>query len=200
LAAAPPQGGTGRARGGLPIEREDDAMDISKITSGRNPPHDLNAVIEIPVGGVPVKYELDKASGAMFVDRFLHTAMFYPGNYGFIPHSLSEDGDPCDIIVIGSVPVVPGAIIRCRPVGALMMQDESGLDEKILAVPVDALHPFYSGIRNYTDLPPVLIEQIAHFFEHYKDLEKGKWVKVMRWADAAEAADMIRAAIARASA
>jgi len=174
-------------------------MDISKITSGRNPPHDLNAVIEIPVGGVPVKYELDKVSGAMFVDRFLHTAMFYPGNYGFIPHSLSEDGDPCDIIVIGSVPVVPGAIIRCRPVGALMMQDESGLDEKILAVPVDALHPFYSGIRNYTDLPPVLIEQIAHFFEHYKDLEKGKWVKVMRWADTAEAEDMIRAAIARAA-
>ncbi|MEY2956743.1 MAG: inorganic diphosphatase [Gemmobacter sp.] len=175
-------------------------MDISKIPSGRNPPHDLNAVIEIPVGGVPVKYELDKESGAMFVDRFLHTAMYYPGNYGFIPHSLSEDGDPCDIIVIGSVPVVPGAIIRCRPVGALMMQDESGLDEKILAVPVDALHPFYSGIRTYTDLPPVLIEQIAHFFEHYKDLEKGKWVKVMRWADTAEAEDMIRAAIARAGA
>ncbi|MFZ9684656.1 MAG: inorganic diphosphatase [Gemmobacter sp.] len=175
-------------------------MDISKIPSGRNPPHDLNAVIEIPVGGVPVKYELDKDSGAMFVDRFLHTAMYYPGNYGFIPHSLSEDGDPCDIIVIGSVPVVPGAIIRCRPVGALMMQDESGLDEKILAVPVDALHPFYSGIRTYTDLPPVLIEQIAHFFEHYKDLEKGKWVKVMRWADTAEAEDMIRAAIARAGA
>ena len=175
-------------------------MDISKIPSGRNPPHDLNAVIEIPVGGVSVKYELDKESGAMFVDRFLHTAMYYPGNYGFIPHSLSEDGDPCDIILIGSVPVVPGAIIRCRPVGALMMQDESGLDEKILAVPVDALHPFYSGIRTYTDLPPVLIEQIAHFFEHYKDLEKGKWVMVMRWADTAEAEDMIRAAIARAGA
>ena len=175
-------------------------MDISRISTGRTPPHDLHAVIEIPVGGVPVKYELDKESGAMFVDRFLHTAMYYPGNYGFIPHSLSEDGDPCDIIVIGSVPVVPGAIIRCRPVGALMMQDESGLDEKILAVPVDALHPFYSGIRSYTDLPSVLIEQIAHFFEHYKDLEKGKWVKVMRWADTAEDEDMIRAAIARAAA
>jgi len=175
-------------------------MNLDAIPVGPNAPWDVNVVIEIPQGGLPVKYEMDKASGALFVDRFLHTAMFYPGNYGFIPHSLSEDGDPCDIIVIGSVPVVPGAIIRCRPVGALMMQDESGLDEKILAVPVDALHPFYSGIRNYTDLPPVLIEQIAHFFEHYKDLEKGKWVKVMRWADAAEAADMIRAAIARASA
>jgi inorganic pyrophosphatase len=175
-------------------------MDISKISAGRNPPFDLHAVIEIPVGGVPVKYELDKDSGAMFVDRFLHTAMFYPGNYGFIPHTLSEDGDPCDVIVIGSVPVVPGAVIRCRPVGALLMQDESGLDEKVLAVPVDKLHPFYSDIRSYTDLPPVLIEQIAHFFEHYKDLEKGKWVKVVRWADAEESLEIVRQAIARAAA
>jgi inorganic pyrophosphatase len=175
-------------------------MDISKISAGRNPPFDLHAVIEIPVGGVPVKYELDKESGAMFVDRFLHTAMFYPGNYGFIPHTLSEDGDPCDVIVIGSVPVVPGAVIRCRPVGALLMQDEAGLDEKVLAVPVDKLHPFYSDIRNYTDLPPVLIEQIAHFFEHYKDLEKGKWVKVVRWADAEESIAIVRDAIARAEA
>ena len=128
-------------------------MDISKIPIGRNPPIDLNAVIEIPIGGVPVKYELDKASGAMFVDRFLHTAMFYPGNYGFIPHTLSEDGDPCDILVVSNVAVVPGAVIRCRPVGALLMQDEAGMDEKVLAVPVDDLHPFYSNIRNYTDLP-----------------------------------------------
>ena len=159
-------------------------MDISKIPIGRNPPIDLNAVIEIPIGGVPVKYELDKASGAMFVDRFLHTAMFYPGNYGFIPHTLSEDGDPCDILVVSNVAVVPGAVIRCRPVGALLMQDEAGMDEKVLAVPVDDLHPFYSNIRNYTDLPSVLIEQIAHFFEHYKELEQGKWVKVLRWLDA----------------
>jgi inorganic pyrophosphatase len=172
-------------------------MNISKISSGRNPPIDLNAIIEIPVGGVPVKYELDKESGAMFVDRFLHTAMFYPGNYGFIPHTLSEDGDPCDIIVVGSVPVVPGAVIRCRPIGALLMQDEAGLDEKVLAVPVDELYPFYADIGNYTDLPPVLTEQIAHFFEHYKDLERGKWVKVMRWAEAMEAADLVRAAIER---
>lgn len=172
-------------------------MDISKIPIGRKPPIDLNAVIEIPIGGVPVKYELDKASGAMFVDRFLHTAMFYPGNYGFIPHTLSEDGDPCDILVVSNVAVVPGAVIRCRPVGALLMQDEAGMDEKVLAVPVDDLHPFYSNIRNYTDLPSVLIEQIAHFFEHYKELEQGKWVKVLRWLDAGEAQTLVQEAIDR---
>jgi inorganic pyrophosphatase len=146
---------------------------------------------------VPVKYELDKASGAMFVDRFLHTAMFYPGIYGFIPHTLSEDGDPCDILVVSNVAVVPGAVIRCRPVGALLMQDEAGMDEKVLAVPVDDLHPFYSNIRNYTDLPSVLIEQIAHFFEHYKELEQGKWVKVSRWLDAGEAQRLVQNAIDR---
>lgn len=173
-------------------------MDISKIPVGRNPPTDLNAVIEIPVGGVPVKYELDKASGAMFVDRFLHTAMFYPGNYGFIPHTLSEDGDPCDILVISSnVPVTHGAIIRSRPIGALVMEDEAGGDEKIIAVPVDDLNPFYSNIRNYTDLPSIVTEQIAHFFEHYKDLEKGKWVKLLRWLNAAEAQALVQTAIAR---
>lgn len=172
-------------------------MDISKISTGRNPPVDLYAIIEIPVGGVPVKYELDKRSGAMFVDRFLHTAMFYPGNYGFLPHTLSEDGDPCDILVVGNVPVVPGAVIRCRPVGALLMQDEAGFDEKVLAVPVDDLNPFYSNIRSYTDLPSILIEQIAHFFEHYKDLERGKWVKLVRWTDPSEAEALISAAIKR---
>ena len=116
-------------------------MDINLITAGENPPKDVHAVIEIPLGGVPVKYEIDKKSGALFVDRFLHTAMFYPGNYGFIPHTLSADGDPCDVLVVSQVPVVPGAVIRCRPVGALVMEDEAGGDEKILAVPVDALHP-----------------------------------------------------------
>jgi inorganic pyrophosphatase len=146
---------------------------------------------------VPVKYELDKASGAMFVDRFLHTAMFYPGNYGFIPHTLSEDGDPCDILVVSNVPVVPGAVIRCRPVGALLMEDEAGMDEKVLAVPVDDLHPFYTNVRNYTDLPSVLIDQIAHFFEHYKALEQGKWVKVLRWLDATEAQALVQDAIDR---
>jgi len=173
-------------------------MDISKIPVGRKPPQDVNAIIEIPLGGVPVKYELDKESGVLFVDRFLHTAMFYPGNYGFIPHTLSGDGDPCDVLVVGQVPVVPGAVIRCRPVGALLMEDESGQDEKILAVPVDALHPFYTGVRSHSDLPAVLCEQIAHFFQHYKDLEKGKWSKIVRWVGTSEAETLIVEAIARA--
>jgi inorganic pyrophosphatase len=173
-------------------------MDISKIAIGRAPPFDVNAVIEIPQGGEPVKYELDKDSGAMFVDRFLHTAMFYPGNYGFIPHTLSEDGDPIDVLVVGQVPVVPGAVIRCRPIGALLMTDEKGADEKLVAVPVDALHPFYSGVRSYEDLPPILREQIAHFFQHYKDLEKGKWASVAKWVGPDEAGRMIAEAIERA--
>ena len=173
-------------------------MDLKLISSGRNPPHDIHAVIEIPLGGVPVKYEFDKTSGAIFVDRFLHTAMFYPGNYGFIPHTLSDDGDPCDVLVISQVPVVPGAVIRCRPVGALLMEDEAGNDEKILAVPVDALHPFYKGITSYRDLPDVMCEQIAHFSQHYKDLEKGKWVSIVRWLDAREAEQLIMDGIKRA--
>ena len=173
-------------------------MDISKIATGRDPPFDVNAVIEIPQGGEPVKYELDKDSGAMFVDRFLHTAMFYPGNYGFVPHTLSEDGDPVDVLVVGQVPVVPGAVVRCRPIGALLMKDEKGADEKIVAVPVDALHPFYTDVRTHEDLPPILREQIAHFFQHYKDLEKGKWVTVVKWVGPDEAGRMITEAIARA--
>ena len=173
-------------------------MNITQIPPGEDPPWDINVVIEIPQGGVPVKYELDKRSGALRVDRFLHTAMFYPGNYGFIPHTLSGDGDPCDVIVVGQVPVVPGAIIRCRPVGALVMEDNAGMDEKILAVPVDALHPFYTGIRSYKDLPAILCEQISHFFEHYKDLEKGKWAKVVKWADVDEAEQLVMDAIVRA--
>lgn len=173
-------------------------MDIRQIPVGQNPPKDVNAVIEIPLGGVPVKYEIDKESGALFVDRFLHTAMFYPGNYGFIPHTLSADGDPCDVLVVSQVPVVPGAVIRCRPVGALVMEDEAGGDEKILAVPVDALHPFYTGIQSYRDLPPIMCEQMAHFFQHYKDLEKGKWVTIVRWLDAADAEKLIAEAIDRA--
>ena len=173
-------------------------MDIARITSGRNPPKDIHAVIEIPLGGVPVKYEIDKDSGALFVDRFLHTAMFYPGNYGFIPHTLSADGDPCDVLVASQVPVVPGAVIRCRPVGALLMEDEAGKDEKVLAVPVDELHPFYKGVTSYEDLPDVMLEQIAHFFQHYKDLEKGKWVSIVRWLDAREAETLILEGIKRA--
>src|ERR1700761_1032879 len=147
-------------------------MDLSQIPAGRNPPGDVNVLIEIPAGGLPVKYEMDKASGALFVDRFLHTAMFYPGNYGFIPHTLSKDGDPIDVVVIGPTPVVPGAVVRSRPVGALMMEDEAGGDDKIIAVPVDKLHPYYSNIGSYRDLPEILREQVKHFFEHYKDLER----------------------------
>ena len=173
-------------------------MDLSKIPAGRKPPDDINALIEIPVGGVPVKYEIDKASGTLFVDRFLHTAMYYPGNYGFIPQTLSEDGDPLDILVIAPVPVVPGAIIRCRPVGALVMKDQAGPDEKVLAVPVDELHPFYTGVRSYRDLPSILRQQIAHFFQHYKDLEKGKWTLLDDWIDVAATKRLIIASIKRA--
>lgn len=175
-------------------------MDISKIPAGVEPPYDINVFIEIPQGGMPVKYELDKASGALFVNRFLHTTMFYPGNYGFIPNTLAEDGDPCDALVVSQAPVVPGAVVRCRPIGALMMEDEAGRDEKIITVPVEALNPYYTGIRSYTDLPVILREQIQHFFRHYKDLEKGKWVKIINWAGPEEAADLIRAAITRAKA
>jgi inorganic pyrophosphatase len=174
-------------------------MDISKIAVGRAPPGDVNVIVEIPQGGSPVKYELDKESGAVFVDRFLHTAMFYPGNYGFIPHTLSDDGDPIDVLIMGQVSVVPGAVVRCRPIGALLMEDEAGQDEKIIAVPVDELHPFYTKVNSHEDLPPILCEQIAHFFSHYKDLEPGKWVKILRWADAKEAVDLISAAIERAA-
>jgi inorganic pyrophosphatase len=173
-------------------------MDISKVTAGRNPPKEIHAFIEIPFGGVPVKYELDKRSGALYVDRFLHTAMFYPGTYGFVPQSLSLDGDPCDVLVVAPVPVVPGAVVRCRPVGALLMEDQAGQDEKILAVPVDELHPFYSGIATFRDLPQILRDQIAHFFSHYKDLEKGKWTGVGEWIDIDGAETLISEAIERA--
>ena len=173
-------------------------MDLTKIAIGPNPPYDLYAVIEIPQGGEPVKYEIDKDSGAIFVDRFLHTAMFYPANYGFIPHTLAEDGDPMDIMVVSSTPVVPGAVIRCRPIGVLIMSDEAGKDEKILSVPVDSLHPFYKDISSWTMLPTILTEQISHFFAHYKDLEKGKSVDIVRWDGVEEAAELIRQSIQRA--
>jgi inorganic pyrophosphatase len=173
-------------------------MDISKIPVGVQPPEDINVIIEIPQGGAPVKYELDKESGVLRVDRFLHTAMFYPGNYGFIPHTLAEDGDPCDVLVVTQVAVAPGALIRSRPIGALLMRDEAGPDDKIIAVPVDKLHPFYHDVRNYTDLPPLVCEQIAHFFQHYKDLEPRKQTTIYRWVDAAAAGELIVKSIARA--
>jgi inorganic pyrophosphatase len=174
-------------------------MDLSKIPAGRNPPKDINVVIEIPAGGLPVKYEMDKKSGALFVDRFLHTAMFYPGNYGFVPHSLSLDGDPIDALVISAVPVIPGAVVRCRPVGALIMTDQSGADEKIITVPTDDLHPFYKEIDVYSELPSILLKQIEHFFQHYKDLEPKKWTRIGDWVDTVAAEKLIMDAIARAT-
>jgi len=174
-------------------------MNLDRVAIGKDPPFDINVVVEIPQGGLPVKYEFDKHSGALMVDRFLHTAMFYPGNYGFMPHTLAADGDPCDVMVVGTTPVVPGAVIRSRPVGALLMEDEAGPDEKILAVPVDALHPYYTGISSHEELPAILRDQIAHFFQHYKDLEKGKWVTIVRWVGIEESHALIRAGIERAA-
>lgn len=173
-------------------------MALSKISSGKNVPDEVNVLIENPMGGDPVKYELDKESGVMFVDRFLHTAMYYPGNYGFIPHTLSQDGDPVDVLVIGTVPVIPGAVIRSRPVGVILMEDEAGLDEKIIAVPVAKLHPYHDNVEDYQDIRPILREQIEHFFAHYKDLEKNKWVKLKGWGDAAEAKRLIAEGVERA--
>ena len=173
-------------------------MNLDAIAIGHNPPEDVNAIIEVPIGGEPIKYEMDKAAGTLVVDRFLHTPMRYPGNYGFVPHTLSEDGDPIDVLVANTRPIVPGAVINVRPVGVLKMQDEAGGDEKILAVPVPKLTKRYADVMNYTDLPEITTQQIRHFFEHYKDLEPGKWVKVLGWGDAAEAKKMIAEAIVRA--
>jgi len=173
-------------------------MRIEAIPIGDNPPEDVNVIVEVPIGGEPIKYELDKASGTLFVDRFLHTPMRYPGNYGFVPHTLSEDGDAIDVLVANTRPIVPGAVLNVRPVGVLKMDDEAGGDEKIIAVPSPRLTKRYLGVLNYDQLPQITLEQIRHFFEHYKDLEPGKWVKVVGWGDAAEARAMIAAAIARA--
>ncbi len=172
-------------------------MRIDAISIGENPPYDINAIIEVPLGGEPVKYELDKASGALVVDRILHTSMRYPCNYGFIPHTLSDDGDAIDIMVVSRVPVVPGSIIRARPIGVLIMRDEAGEDEKIISVPVDKLSPYYKDVTSYRDLPQILLDQIAHFFTHYKDLEEGKWVKIERWGEPEEAFEFIRESVER---
>jgi inorganic pyrophosphatase len=173
-------------------------MRLEAISIGSNPPDEVNVVVEVPVGGEPIKYEMDKASGALVVDRFLYTSMRYPGNYGFIPHTLSDDGDPCDVLIANQRGIVPGALIAVRPVGVLRMQDEAGGDEKIVAVPVPKLTRRYENVHNYTDLPDITIMQIQHFFEHYKDLEPGKWVKVLGWGDAAAAKLLILEAIERA--
>lgn len=170
-------------------------MNLDKISVGENPPEDINVIIEVPLGGEPIKYELDKDSGAMFVDRFLYTSMRYPCNYGFIPHTLSNDGDPTDVLVVGQRALMPGAVVRARPVGVLMMEDEAGIDEKIVAVPHQKLTPYYSNIQTYRDLPQVLQDRIPHFFAHYKDLEADKWVKVLGWEDVEKAHQLIREGI-----
>ena len=173
-------------------------MNLDKLSIGKNPPQEINVAIEIPAGSAPVKYELDKESGALLVDRFIHTPMHYPVNYGFVPHTLSDDGDPIDACVLTPHPIVPGCVIATRPVGVLMMEDESGVDEKLLCVPVDKLHPYYSNVKSAQDLPQIVLDQIGHFFEHYKDLESGKWVKVQGWEGVEKAHEMIKAAIERA--
>ncbi len=173
-------------------------MRLDAIAIGKNPPEEVNVVIEVAIGGEPIKYEMDKEAGTLFVDRFLYTPMRYPGNYGFIPHTLSEDGDPCDVLVANTRPLVPGSYIAVRPIGVMMMEDEGGGDEKIIAVPVPKLTKRYENVTNYTDLPQITLDQIQHFFEHYKDLEPGKWVKFTGWGDAAKAKQLIVEAIERA--
>ena len=174
-------------------------MIIENIPIGKEPPWDINVIIEVPFGREPVKYEMDKKSGALYVDRVMHTSMRYPCNYGFIPHTLSEDGDPIDILVASPVEFLSGCIVRCRPVGVLNMVDEKGTDEKILAVPVDDLNPYYKEVKQYSDLPEMLLNQISHFFAHYKDLESGKWVELEGWESAEQAAELIVKSIKRAS-
>jgi inorganic pyrophosphatase len=173
-------------------------MNLDAISIGRNPPKEVNVIVEVPVGGEPIKYEMDKKAGALVLDRFLYTSMRYPGNYGFIPHTLSDDGDPIDVLIANQRGIIPGAIVAVRPVGVLKMEDEAGGDEKVVAVPVPRLTRRYENVHNYKDLPEITLQQIEHFFAHYKDLESTKWVKVVGWGDAAEAEQMILDSIARA--
>jgi inorganic pyrophosphatase len=174
-------------------------MDLNKIPVGKNAPWDINAVIEIPQGETNVKYEFDKDSGAIFVDRFLRAPMYYPANYGFIPHTLADDGDPLDVLVVGECAVIPGAVMRVRPIGVMIMEDEKGMDEKVVAVPVSSLNPFYDTVQDISELPPIICQQITHFFTHYKAFEKGKWVKIQGWKNASEAATIIEQTIKNAS-
>ncbi len=173
-------------------------MRIDAIAIGTNPPHDINVIIEVPVGGQPIKYEMDKEAGTLVVDRFLYTPMHYPGNYGFVPHTLSEDGDPIDVLVCNTRQLVPGCVINVRPIGVLVMEDNAGKDEKVIAVPSPHLTRRYENVRSHSDLPEITLQQIEHFFEHYKDLEPGKWVKIGDWRGPDEAQRMIVEAIERA--
>ena len=172
-------------------------MILDRVTSGKDVPNDINVIIEIPAHSDPVKYEVDKETGAMFVDRFMATAMFYPCNYGSVPHTLSEDGDPVDVLVVTPHALISGSVVRVRPVGVLKMSDESGIDAKVLAVPVTKLTDRYAHINDIDDVPDSLKNQIAHFFEHYKDLEKGKWVKIDGWGNSADAKAEIEASVKR---
>jgi inorganic pyrophosphatase len=176
----------------------DHRMNLSAVPLGRNPPIDVNVVIEVPIGGEPIKYEMHKESGALMVDRFLYTSMRYPGNYGFIPHTLSGDGDPCDVMVANTRALLPGAVISCRIVGVLLMEDEGGEDEKLIAVPSTWLTKRYDKVESYGDLPQITLDQIEHFFTHYKDLEPGKWVKLVGWRDAETARALVIEGIERA--
>ena len=173
-------------------------MRIDAISIGIDPPREVNVIVEVPVGGEPIKYEMDKAAGALVVDRFLHTPMRYPGNYGFVPHTLSDDGDPIDVLVANTRPISPGAVINVRPIGVLKMEDDGGGDEKIIAVPSPKLTKRYVNVHRCSDLPEITLEQIQHFFEHYKDLEKGKWVKLLGWGEPEEAQRLIMEAVERA--
>jgi inorganic pyrophosphatase len=175
----------------------DGVMDISKISVGKNPPENLNVIIEVPTGGEPVKYEFDKESGALFVDRILHTPMRYPANYGFVPHTLSPDGDPLDALVVARSPFVPGSVVRARPIAVLNLEDEAGGDEKLLCVPDDKTFPYYANVKEKEDLPDIIAQQVEHFFTHYKDLEKEKWVRVGTWGNAADARRIVTEAIER---
>jgi inorganic pyrophosphatase len=172
-------------------------MNLDKVTSGNDVPRDINVIIEIPLRGEPVKYEVDKDTGAMFVDRFLNTAMHYPCNYGYVPHTLSDDGDPVDVLVVTPIPLITGSVVRCRPIGMLQMQDEKGDDAKVLAVPVDKLCTLYRHMKTPEDMPAMLLAQIQHFFEHYKDLEPNKWVKVQGWLGREAAEEEILSSVQR---
>jgi inorganic pyrophosphatase len=172
-------------------------MILDRVSYGKEAPDSFNVIIEIPSHSDPIKYEVDKETGAMFVDRFMGTAMHYPCNYGYIPQTLSEDGDPADVLVVTPIPVISGAVIKVRPLGMLQMTDEAGKDAKILAVPIDKLSSMYSSIKNVHDLPRSLLDSIAHFFDHYKDLEAGKWVEIEGWVDIEEAKQEVVFAIER---
>lgn len=171
-------------------------MNIEMIPTGDNPPYALNVIIEVPVGGEPVKYEFDKKSGALFVDRILHTPMRYPANYGFVPHTLSPDGDPLDALVVARSPFIPGCVVRVRPIAVLKLEDEAGGDEKLLTVPVDGTFPYYENVDEREHLPAIVMQQIEHFFTHYKDLEPKKWVRIGSWGGAEEARQIVLKAIA----